>query len=167
MFSFHYTFSPYILYHVCNGREQITGIEPVSHPWQGRILTFRPYLHISLRSDLNAQPSDYETDALPLRHAGGSVSCRGEIRTRVTLLMREGWGRSRPLCNNRKRKTRTSLLLPESSVHTLTLRSRLIGREGVEPSVSCSPTAYKVAALTAELPPCIFWTVPVFVLLLS
>ena len=29
----------------------------------------------------------------------------------------------------------------------------LIGREGVEPSVSYSPTAYKAVALTAELPP--------------
>lgn len=29
----------------------------------------------------------------------------------------------------------------------------LVGREGVEPSVSYSPTAYKAAALTDELPP--------------
>ena len=33
------------------------------------------------------------------------------------------------------------------------MQAYLIGREGVEPSVSYSLTAYKAATLTAELPP--------------
>lgn len=81
--------------------------------------------------DLNLQPIAYKAIALPLRH--------------ISIFKGEGRGSNPHIQESQS-------CAPTQSA-TSTIITYWVGRKGVEPSVSFSPTVYKTVALTAELPP--------------
>lgn len=106
-----------------------------------------------LRRGTIPQPPDRQSGALP-------VVLRSDKRITYPLFVSSNVCCRKCLLyiHNRPFEIGMAGLEPATSWSQIRRSSKLnyipiIGRAGVEPAVSCSPTAYKAVALTAELPP--------------